>query len=316
MVMKRISYLLAAAVCMMFAVNLGYAQHGGGMDDHGGHGDHGRDSTVKHQFDSIINHHRGALDSLIKHHGDDDSLHGEDTLHGRDTIGHHDNDDSTHKGDTIGHGHGRDTIEHRHGNRHQAVDARFVLSHDSCRFDLESKMTAADAQQLEDLITRIKTDRNEFDTLRKQLRAAFKAGDTTLAQSLRTQIRTTFVDLRSADSALRALLANYQDALVATMKDCAGRPHNVNISINARPVAPNPIRTGSTTLTFDISANAAVDINLFSAVGTQIQNVLNSEVTAGTHSVQVNLNGLQPGPYYLRIQAGNAVTTQKLMIVR
>lgn len=78
---------------------------------------------------------------------------------------------------------------------------------------------------------------------------------------------------------------------------------------------PNPF-TSSTTINFKLAERARVSIDIIDEVGRTARSLVNSELPAGEHSVEMEKGSLAAGTYYCRLTAGNAVETKKMVIVR
>ncbi len=80
-------------------------------------------------------------------------------------------------------------------------------------------------------------------------------------------------------------------------------------------IQPNPFQ-GFTTLGFNLSADADVDLAIFDANGKLVRIVMKDEPhKQGPQSFNLNCNGLSPGIYFCRLKAGNSVCTSKLVII-
>lgn len=78
---------------------------------------------------------------------------------------------------------------------------------------------------------------------------------------------------------------------------------------------PNPC-TNQTTLAYQMTRPAPVRIQLFDVYGKVVQNVVQQEQPAGSHSHVISTEGLAGGVYYCRLQAGFESKTTRLMVVR
>jgi hypothetical protein len=79
---------------------------------------------------------------------------------------------------------------------------------------------------------------------------------------------------------------------------------------------PNPAQVG-TTVRFSLPAAAAVTLALYDVQGRHVATPLNrSPMQPGPHDVAVALDGLKPGVYLYRLDAGGQSATRKLLVVR
>lgn len=78
-------------------------------------------------------------------------------------------------------------------------------------------------------------------------------------------------------------------------------------------VAPNPTR-GAARLTATVPAGAA-EVSVYDALGRHVAVAFEGE-TSGTLSVPLDLSGLAPGVYVVRLSAGDAVETARFVVAR
>ncbi len=81
------------------------------------------------------------------------------------------------------------------------------------------------------------------------------------------------------------------------------------------PPAPNPA-AGRTVLRFALGGPATVRLRLFDVLGREVAVLADGERPAGTHEVTVDAARLAAGVYVARLDAGRAVVTQRLVVVR
>jgi len=75
---------------------------------------------------------------------------------------------------------------------------------------------------------------------------------------------------------------------------------------------PNPVN-GKATLTVKIQQEEDVTIQLFSSLGQQVETLFQGTMKTGSHSLTFDLNYLPQGVYFIKLQTGNTVTTNKLL---
>ena len=61
--------------------------------------------------------------------------------------------------------------------------------------------------------------------------------------------------------------------------------------------------------------NAEVNISVFDVTGKKVQNLLNKQLSKGTHLINVDVSGLNSGVYYYRLQSGAMSATKRMLIV-
>jgi hypothetical protein len=82
------------------------------------------------------------------------------------------------------------------------------------------------------------------------------------------------------------------------------------------PCYPNPA-TRTTTLSFYINSDAAVQLKICDMNGQVVKNVISGrQLSQGEHSVVVDLSDLSPGAYIYTIEAGVLKDGRPLQIVR
>lgn len=83
----------------------------------------------------------------------------------------------------------------------------------------------------------------------------------------------------------------------------------------ALAVSPNPAR-GSTTLSLTLLAPGSVRVAVYDARGREVAVVLSGARAAGRHAVAFDAAALPGGVYFARAEAGGAVVTRPITIVR
>lgn len=78
---------------------------------------------------------------------------------------------------------------------------------------------------------------------------------------------------------------------------------------------PNPFNP-STTIPYDLHADANVSIEVFDIAGKKVQTLVNEYKYAGTHEVTFNANDLASGNYLLKMTVGNESVTQKVALLK
>lgn len=78
---------------------------------------------------------------------------------------------------------------------------------------------------------------------------------------------------------------------------------------------PNPFNP-NTTIQFSLPRSEFVTLKVFNILGEQIAMLVSATVSAGTHNVEWNAQGMASGIYFYRLQAGTSVQTKKLLLLR
>lgn len=78
---------------------------------------------------------------------------------------------------------------------------------------------------------------------------------------------------------------------------------------------PNPFNN-STRITFAITENRTVRLDIFDTVGRRVQTLLNEQLDAGYHTVPFDASGLASGVYFYRITSGSFASSKKMILVK
>ena len=80
------------------------------------------------------------------------------------------------------------------------------------------------------------------------------------------------------------------------------------------PNFPNPFRD-ETTISYILPETSHVRITIFNILGQNVQNVTDRTYEAGGHAITLNLHGLAPGVYWVRMEADNTLLQQPITLV-
>ncbi len=86
-------------------------------------------------------------------------------------------------------------------------------------------------------------------------------------------------------------------------------------ALELAPASPNPFR-GATTLRYGLPRGAHVTLALYSVIGERMTTFADAEQSAGWHIVRLEDARLASGIYFLRLQAGAEVRSNKLVVMR
>jgi len=78
-------------------------------------------------------------------------------------------------------------------------------------------------------------------------------------------------------------------------------------------VYPNPF-TSAAVISFSIHQNSKVHIELYDIAGRKLQHVLDENLGAGNHEVNLNRDQLNSGIYFVRLLINDEVTMKKIVI--
>ena len=78
---------------------------------------------------------------------------------------------------------------------------------------------------------------------------------------------------------------------------------------------PNPFNP-VTKIKFGLPKNAHVKLTVFDAVGREIAVLVNEERSANTYEVEFDGSALPSGVYFYKLEAGDFVTTKKMLMIK
>ena len=81
------------------------------------------------------------------------------------------------------------------------------------------------------------------------------------------------------------------------------------------PAYPNPFNR-QTVISFELRAASQVELGVFDTTGREVQTLVDDRKTAGLHDVTFNASGLSSGIYFVRLQTGDGVKSQKLLLLK
>ncbi len=78
---------------------------------------------------------------------------------------------------------------------------------------------------------------------------------------------------------------------------------------------PNPFKE-VTIIEFSIPESGRVQIDLFNAMGMQIQSIANREYKAGKHTLELNVGDLSVGNYFIRLESNGEAVNKAVQVIR
>ncbi len=78
---------------------------------------------------------------------------------------------------------------------------------------------------------------------------------------------------------------------------------------------PNPFNP-STIIKFGIPERSNVQITIYDLLGSEVTTLLNQELDKGWYNLTFNANGFSSGFYIYRMQAGNYISTRKMLMIK
>jgi len=101
------------------------------------------------------------------------------------------------------------------------------------------------------------------------------------------------------------------DAEVTIVEESNLSPDNYRLFQNH----PNPFNP-STIIKYQLKENSMVSLKVFDILGSEIANLVNEEMPAGTYEVSFDAFGLSSGIYFYTINAGSFIQTRKMLLVK
>ena len=78
---------------------------------------------------------------------------------------------------------------------------------------------------------------------------------------------------------------------------------------------PNPFNPSSS-IRFSLTSDQHVELFITNALGQQVGTLVNERMTAGTHEVKFNADGLSTGTYFYTLKSGTLTETKKMILVK
>lgn len=90
-------------------------------------------------------------------------------------------------------------------------------------------------------------------------------------------------------------------------------PANVGAFV-LHPNYPNPFR-GETTMTIEVPRTSSIELSVFDISGRIVSTLMNDVVSAGTHRIKWNNNGLTSGTYLIRLKTEEGIQYQSMTVL-
>jgi hypothetical protein len=101
--------------------------------------------------------------------------------------------------------------------------------------------------------------------------------------------------------------ANYTDAVLVTISG------NMSFALNQN--YPNPFNP-TTNISFQLPSESKVSLKVYNSLGMEVATLINSDLSAGSHSVDFSASNLASGIYYYKLQAGDFTSIKKMTILK
>lgn len=91
----------------------------------------------------------------------------------------------------------------------------------------------------------------------------------------------------------------------------------VRSGLTVGPVFPNPVTSaGAASIAFELTEDGPLRVTVLDAAGRVVSRAADGPFAAGGHVVRLDLTGRPAGLYFVRVDAGGTVRTQKLILTR
>jgi hypothetical protein len=128
-----------------------------------------------------------------------------------------------------------------------------------------------------------------------------------------------FVQSTASMSVYQSETINYSELSVTGLENIEKSPAEFILEQNY----PNPFNP-STTIRYSVPTVIAseakqsqlITLKVYDVLGNEVATLVNDEQQAGSHSVNFNSAGLASGIYFYKLQAGNFITTKKMVIMK
>jgi PKD repeat protein len=111
-------------------------------------------------------------------------------------------------------------------------------------------------------------------------------------------------------------LSDNAEAEISVASGVSVEDSNLPAEVVLRAIYPNPFNP-TTNVTYGLPAGAEVRITVTDLLGRQVATLVAGETkAAGYHTVQFNAGGLASGTYLIRMEAGDFVATQQVVLLK
>jgi hypothetical protein len=115
-------------------------------------------------------------------------------------------------------------------------------------------------------------------------------------------------------NAKEGAVTTHRFELIATMNELnTGMELPTDISLKQN--YPNPFNP-TTVIEYQLPQSAQVRLQVYDMAGRQVAELVNEQVSAGSHTINFDASNLSSGVYMYRLQAGTTMLTRKLTVVK
>ena len=95
----------------------------------------------------------------------------------------------------------------------------------------------------------------------------------------------------------------------------ANDEHQLIRSYSLDPAYPNPFNP-TTTIEFSIPKTEFVSVKVYNIAGHEITTLINDELSTGYHSIQWDGSHQPSGLYFVQIESGSFIQTEKMVLLK
>ncbi len=122
---------------------------------------------------------------------------------------------------------------------------------------------------------------------------------------------TTVTNIQPGSTWLRTNPNAYQNTITIVLP-CAPTGVNEKEPKNNIAIYPNPSQ-GNAQIEFELAKKENVQISIYNVIGEKLATVANTEMSAGTHNLDISEYLTKTGIYIIQFNAGNTVLTRKFI---
>ncbi len=111
-------------------------------------------------------------------------------------------------------------------------------------------------------------------------------------------------------SNISAAVQRYQN-LIVSVDDIESSVNEFNLGQNS----PNPF-INSTTIRYQLPDAGFVSLKVYNVIGNEVAELVNSNQTKGSHTIDFTANDLTSGVYYYRLRFGDQVRSNKMLLIK
>jgi aminopeptidase N len=153
-----------------------------------------------------------------------------------------------------------------------------------------------------------------FFTMPVQIKVNFESGDTLLTVFNNSQNQNFDISVNGMPTSIsfdpgNLILKNVNSVVTGIANEL--NPNTYSMEQNY----PNPFNP-NTTIKFSLGKNGFTTLKLYDVLAKEVAVIVNSELTAGVHSVSFDASNLPSGVYMYTINSGNFTETMKMMLIK